>query len=416
VLGRQGYRTWRRRIAAACVVSAGLVASAAGAARADTVGTTVPFAHVPYPNHAGGVTVDGDTVYVDTLNPLSRAPDDYDAIFSYDLRTGAMLTDRPNPIKVPRRVSPAVMGLGLMAVDAQHRLYVADMLGQILRVDPHTGAQTVYAAFPDDSRLGVVGMPTGLCFDADGNLYVTDSGSGLGVIWKIPPGGGEAKPWLIWPASGAVYPSTATLGIAIDPSRSWIYFSSLYQSAAAVYRVPLNRPETSAVELVHAYSPPVAAIDPKAQELHGWLDPTAIAFGQSGKLYVSLAADNQVSVLRPDGTEERRFPTAAQNAAQQVPYDDPLGIAFGQSGSLLVANTVLAPTDQHSYVLSASVGDSGLPLLRPSIGDQPAVSATGQRTSRRAAYARRHTRHRRVRRTRRHPVRAAALHCNLRPG
>jgi outer membrane protein assembly factor BamB len=312
---------------------------------------------------------------------------------------------------VPRRISPAAMGLAIMDVDAQHRLYVADMNGRILRVNPRTGEQTVYATFPTDTRIGVVGMPTGICFDADGNMYVTDGGSGLGAIWKIPPGGGEAKPWLVWPAAPSVYPSSAMLGIAIDPSRSWIYFSSLYQSAAAVYRVPLNRPDPSAVELVHAYPPPIAAIDPKAQEIHGWLDPTAIAFGESGRLYVTLVAHNQVSVLRPDGTEERRFPTAEQNAAQEVPYDDPLALAFGENGSLLVGNLVLAPTDQHSYVLKTFVGEAGLPLLRPSISGGPQASATAQRRSRRMAYARRHGHHRRARRARARP---AAAHCDLR--
>jgi sugar lactone lactonase YvrE len=356
----------RAAIAAALVALTGLAwTSDVSAARADTFGTTTPLAHVPYPNHPGGIAIDGNLMYVNTFDPGDRLTDDYDAIFTYDLRTGQLRKDRPNPIKVPRRMVPAIMGLATMVVDAEHRLYVADMNGRILRVDPRTGAQTVYAEFPLDTKMGITAMPSGICFDKDGNLYVTD-GFGDGWIWKVPPGGGDPQLWLQFPLAPSLWPS-GTDGVAIDPTGKWLYFSQMYENGSAVYRVPMDRHEASAVELVHYYPPPVPNFDPKTMEMHGMFAVSLLAFGQSGKLYVTLTAHNQVSVLNPDGTEATRFPSAEQNAQQKVPYDDPLGMLFGGQGTLLVADLGIFGQGQNSYVLKAYVGEDGLPLNVPSI-------------------------------------------------
>jgi len=97
------------------------------------------------PRSSRGIAIDGNTAYVDTFNPVDRAADDYDAIFTYDLASGTLRSDRPNPIKVPRMMSPTPMGLAAIALDAQGLLYVADMNGRILRLDPATGNQSDYA-------------------------------------------------------------------------------------------------------------------------------------------------------------------------------------------------------------------------------------------------------------------------------
>src|SRR5438552_15441236 len=262
------------------------------------------------PGHPGGIVVDGHTVYVDTFNEVDRASDDYDAIFTYNLATGALRSDRPNPIKVPRMMSPAIMGLAAMALDAEGRLYVADMNGRIVRVDPKTGAQSDYATFPTNTMTSVSNMPAGLPFDDEGDLYVTDASAPL--IWRVPPGGGEAKAWFADPALAGVWGVTGLNAAAIDPSGTYLYFSMQYSSATAVYRLPLNQPEISSLDLVHAYEPPPPTLDTGDPEVQGIFGTSGIAFGASGKLYVVLLGANQVSILPPDGTEALRFPTADQ--------------------------------------------------------------------------------------------------------
>ena len=139
-----------------------------------------------------------------------------------------------------------------------------------------------------------------------------------------------------------------------------------YSSATAVYRLPLNQPEISSLDLVHAYEPPPPTLDTGDPEVQGIFGTSGIAFGASGRLYVVLLGANQVSILRPDGTEELRFPTADQNAQQAVPYDDPLFPAFDGSGSLLVTNVAFRSLEK-SVVLDAWVNDTAFPLVRPSI-------------------------------------------------
>src|SRR5207244_13407975 len=99
----------------------------------------------PFPTRRAS---DLDTAYVDTFNPVDRAADDYDAIFTYDLASGTLRSDRPNPIAVPRMMSPTPMGLAAIALDAQGLMYVADMNVSILRVDPASVNKRDYTTFP----------------------------------------------------------------------------------------------------------------------------------------------------------------------------------------------------------------------------------------------------------------------------
>ena len=80
--------------------------------------------------------------------------------------------------------------------------------GRILRLDPSTGAQTLYSRVPDLPLCSAVAagtpcspalidqapMPDYAAWGPDGSLYVTDYQQA--VIWRIPPGGGTASIWL----------------------------------------------------------------------------------------------------------------------------------------------------------------------------------------------------------------------------
>lgn len=88
--------------------------------------------------------------------------------------------------------------LGLAFHPQSHALLVLDFgAGNVLSVDSHTGASTVFAAIP--SNAPGAANPTGsginaLCFDKAGNVYVSDSFQG--VIWKIGPSGGTPSIWV----------------------------------------------------------------------------------------------------------------------------------------------------------------------------------------------------------------------------
>src|SRR5207248_10322252 len=92
---------------------------------------------------------------------------------------------------------------------ARGRLLLLDKTsGQIIRLDPRTGSQTLYARVRDlhtcsaapsgapcsPAILDLTPMPDYAAWGPDGSLYVTDYQQA--VIWRIPPGGGAAHVWL----------------------------------------------------------------------------------------------------------------------------------------------------------------------------------------------------------------------------
>src|SRR5437773_6364667 len=184
--GRIGAATARtsRRALVLIGVAVGCVAPAVAHGAQRPIGDTQVFATVPYPGNPGGLAVSGRTLYVDTSAAnFDRPFDGSDDIFAYDLRTGQLLTEGPNPIAVIRQSPVAAMGLAGMALDAEGRLYVADMNGRLLRVDPRTGAQEVYATFPTGTYTSLTDMPAFLAFTGDGSLYVGEA-AGPPIIWR----------------------------------------------------------------------------------------------------------------------------------------------------------------------------------------------------------------------------------------
>ncbi len=78
--------------------------------------------------------------------------------------------------------------LGLDFHPLTHELLVIDFGSKrVVRVDPLTGANTVFVDIPGASG------PNGLTFDAAGNVYVSDSFQG--IIWKTAATGGAAGNW-----------------------------------------------------------------------------------------------------------------------------------------------------------------------------------------------------------------------------
>jgi sugar lactone lactonase YvrE len=65
--------------------------------------------------------------------------------------------------------------------------------GKVLNVNPHTGATSVFMTLPALPHPGGSGL-NDITFDKSGNVYVSDSSQG--IVWIVPPTGGEAKVWV----------------------------------------------------------------------------------------------------------------------------------------------------------------------------------------------------------------------------
>src|SRR5262245_7834818 len=118
------------------------------------------------------------------------------------------------------------------AVDADGNLYCADAAtGKVIRLTPD-GRETTYATGPGGRSFLCTNYPA---FDRRGNMYLSDSGDWSeainGGLYKIAPGGGEARLW---------YPEPVDTpnAIALDADERFLYFVETHGSGIA--RIAIN--------------------------------------------------------------------------------------------------------------------------------------------------------------------------------
>jgi len=358
---RPGLRTTWVLLATTAIVTGPGLGSALAADPSPVPSDAVSvFATVPAPGHPFGIVVDGDRVFVDTSagdffsDPANggHMHSDGEAVFSYDTAGTLLSTTTIATMK------DATMGLFGIAADgntgADHRLYVSDMNGRILRLDP-----SAPDAAPElFSRTTIEGgwqasMWNDLAFDTAGNLYVPDDKP---RIWRVSPDG-TASIWVTDPRFQGAYPiAGGPLGGRIDPTGEWLYTSITVSgdpampAAGLIYRIRLvDAPTAADIELVHVFPVVDPTIPPQ---------PTGIAFSASGNLYVSLLGPNQVAVLDAAGDEIRRI--------SDPRIHSPWGLAF-EGTDLLVTNGDLEPGDNPAAwtIFRVDVGEAGLPLIAP---------------------------------------------------
>jgi sugar lactone lactonase YvrE len=110
--------------------------------------------------------------------------------------------------------------LGLDFHPVSHKLLVIDFgNGNVLDVNPRTGASTVFSAIGPGSGLNA------LTFDAQGFVLVSDSFRG--IIFRIPPAGGPAAIWKQDPLLTTTgVPPFGANGIAFNKARTLLYVAN----------------------------------------------------------------------------------------------------------------------------------------------------------------------------------------------
>ena len=158
--------------------------------------------------------------------------------------------------------------LGL-AVDGRSRVYACDEgNGEIVQLDPSTGAVKVYARGPSGGDLDT---PNALAFDPAGFLYVTCSGEGGDPkIVRIAPGGEDVTAWSL---DVPGYPN----GVAVDPAGDALIVVEAH--AQRLVRLAIGTDGS-------AGTPSVIADLPET-------DPDGVAPDAAGGMWVTL--------YRPDG-------------------------------------------------------------------------------------------------------------------
>jgi sugar lactone lactonase YvrE len=326
-------------------------------AHGQTLGDSTVVAPVPLAGFPEGIAIRGHDFYVSGPaafgSPLGSA-----FVQAYDIRTGALGATYPVTITNP---FAGMSGASCIAFGPDGKLYVIEPFVGVIRMSLDPGNhQSVYSAF----------VPAGpsllndLVFDGDGNLYVTDSFQA--TIFRIPAGGGPPEVWFTDPRL-AGHPAVpfGVNGIRIDKNNKNVYVSVTAENITldgVIYRLPLVA-SPAAVDLQEFHRYPFTGFP------FGLAGPDGLAFGKSGKLYVALAGSSQISVLRPDGTEEARYSGPAANpggSPDPMPWANPANIAFDDhEGSLLVTNhaSLVGPIDPSLFVVfDIFVDDKGQPL------------------------------------------------------
>lgn len=365
-----GKRAGRRRVAAVAAAVGLAMSSLAATAWADGQRPWLDidvFAEVPAPGHPEGITVSDDgTVYVGTQQHITEPHTGPSKIFAYD--GGGRLVDE---YVIEGQDPDHGAGIVGMAQDGDGVIYALDRHPQrVIALDPKTREQRDYATFgqvkapcvPEGplNLLTECATPDGLTFGPDGALYVTDVAQAL--IWRIPPGGGEAEVWFSDPRIESVFGAN---GIEFLDENTLMFAQTLTgpldgvpprPDTSRLYTLSINPDGSAGTMSTFWESRPADGID-------------GFAIAESGNVYAALALSNAVAVISPDGRELGRNPaTPAENLLLDVPLDDPASVAF-HGDRVLVTNHSLFLGNPASFVVyDVHAGERGKPQYRPRAG------------------------------------------------
>jgi gluconolactonase len=222
-------------------------------------------------------------------------------------------------------------GLGI-AIDADSNLYICDMgVHAVVRVFPD-GRTERYATGSEEEPLQVPNYPV---FDAEGTLYVSDSGGWTqktGKIYRFRPGEvGE-----VWCRTAADY----TNGMAFSPDDRWLYV--VESCLPGVSRVAIRSDGSAGEREIVVRMPDTV--------------PDGIAFDVDGGLYITCYAPDRIYFLPPGGQLEIVF-----DDWQRSLLNAPCNIAFAGSDLSRLAISALG-----GWAINwADVGACGLPVHHP---------------------------------------------------
>lgn len=303
------------------------------------------FAFIGSPGAPSGIAVSSSgSVYVDTDNGSARGVEAPSKVFEFD-RSGRPL----DTVTVAGQAPSHVDGLGAAAVDpVDGAVYVVEVdSAQVLRISPGSSApSTVAVTVPDVAPCGlVVDQPpcepgvmdhkpslSGLAFDRQGDLYITDAGQA--TIWKWHPG--LTAP-IQWYQSSDLATGDGPAGVAVDHSGDVVFSAGTTLDVSnpgggAIYRLAATADGTPGPRSTVASFPSGAR-------------PGALAMDASGRIYAIMRGSGTIDSVSSSGVAP--FSTSGS----PVPLDGPAGLAV-EEGRLLVTNEASSGPATHWAVLS----------------------------------------------------------------
>ncbi len=235
-----------------------------------------------------------------------------------------------NTVETYANTGGFVLGL---AHDAVGNSYVCDQGRMAVMKVTAGGEVSTYSAGAPDRPMRV---PNYLAFDADGNLYVSDSGTwgaGDGLIWRVRPGGAAE----VWDTQANGF----TNGLCLGPDGRSLYV--VESTPPRITRVPINPDGSAGTREVVVELPRTV--------------PDGVAFDAEGTLYISLYNPN--IIYRFSSGQLRTL----YDDWEQLMLVAPTNIAFGgpDMKTLLIANLC------GWNLCSTRMDVPGLPVKYPSL-------------------------------------------------
>jgi sugar lactone lactonase YvrE len=265
-------------IAAAIGVAAGVLTAAPAAAwdRGDAdILTVLPNGTAGQPTSVEGLTVGPDgNIYVPSFGFNAAGAITGNATLFVISPDGRLVRE----VAIAGS-SPHVLGLRFNPVNGF--LLVLDFgAGQVLHVDPNTGASSVFMT-PTKGGTGL----NALTFDKLGNAYISDSFNG--IIWKTGPNGGTPTIWsndpLLGPGNGLTPPFGANGVEFTNDGKTVLVANTAFHQ---IIQIPVN-PDGSAG---------TASIF-----ITGINAPDGIAIDKDGNIWVCANQEDDIIVLDKTG-------------------------------------------------------------------------------------------------------------------
>lgn len=243
-------------------------------------------------------------------------------------------------------------GVQVATSDARERLVLLDKApARVLLLNLRKGKQLEYASFP------AAATPNFAAWGRRGELYVSDYTHP--VLWRIPPGGGMAEPWLEDPRlEGEGFGST---GLELSADRRHLLLAT--QSSAGGGDGNPATGKLYEIEIASGGGPGAIRTLWESQPLDA---PDGFAIAESGRIYMSLLLANQIAVIEPGGAEVERFPEGSSGEnGSSIPFDNPSSAAFLGRRLMIANQSYLNGDPRHQAVLDVFVGEPGLPEMIP---------------------------------------------------
>jgi len=312
------------------ITSSGMVTTIAGS---GTAGVTNGIGNKASFNTPSGLVIDaiGNIYVADQGNNAIRKITPTGVV-------STVLSGVALPVDGGSNVATFSQPAGLVS-DVNNNIYVADAGNNLIRKISAAGTVTTFAgtagkkgSADGGSGTATFNTPTGVCFDASGNLFVADYGNN--ELRKVTSTGSVTSMALFVAANGASGPLNNPTGVAIDANGS-IFYTNTYWGTICKIANNLNSTFSDG--------------DPGGFYGKFFVQPYGITVDKSGNVYVADTENSRICKITPTGStttvagaySSGNFPISGSNNGTGISasFNHPKGIAVDGAGNIYVADT-----------------------------------------------------------------------------